>query len=399
MWRVIVGGVLLMAGLYVVVGEHLVGVSADATVNARLTTLRAPIDGTLSLTVKKIGARLSKGERLGEVEDNRADTTRLADLQRIEASLRADANKIEKQKHNVIAARLTLVGHAEEYRQGRISQLQARLSEAKAAIDAANARYRESEGTFVRAKDLSSRGVQTAANFDKAQSGYEISLQDIEVAKQKVAYLNIELEAARNGTYLGDSYNDAPYSLQRIRELDLRLSEMDTDLAFVRERQAQVLSQVSEERIRLSLLTGAEIATSARGIVWDYLANNGETVRKGQDLLRIVDCDTVMVTASVSERLYNRLKTGDAAQFRLLGDEKIYEATIARLAGSGALTRYDKLAIGVTPEHLTRYDVTLSAPAFTEDAGVGCAVGRTGRVVFSEGPLSGVRRLLLQVGW
>jgi biotin carboxyl carrier protein len=398
MFRVLLGIGLLLSGAYVIVGEHLVGVSADATINAPLVTVRSPIDGALSLTVKRVGARLAQAERLGEVQDARADVTRLADLNRISSVLDADGRKYGQQRNNLISARLLLAQQADDYRKGRINQLQAKLLEAKAEIDAARARSRESESVFSRARNLSDRGVQSAANVDKAQAGFEVSVQDIEVAKQKVEYLTIELEAARNGTFLGDSYNDAPYSVQRIRDLDLKLFEISADIDYVNVRKKQVEDQINQEALRLSRMTGAEITTPVRGLVWDFLGHDGETVRKGQDVLRIVDCDRAMITASVSERLYNRLKVGDGAQFRLLGDDRVFDATVARLAGSGAQTRYETLAIGATPQHLTRYDVTLTAPGLTDGSSQDCAVGRTGRVIFAEGMFSSVRRLLLQAG-
>ena len=43
------GSIVLIGGLYVAVGERMAGTSADATVNARITTLRAPIEGTVCL--------------------------------------------------------------------------------------------------------------------------------------------------------------------------------------------------------------------------------------------------------------------------------------------------------------------------------------------------------------
>lgn len=48
MLRAAIGSAVLAAGLYLVFGEHLAGVSADATVNARLATIRAPISGELA---------------------------------------------------------------------------------------------------------------------------------------------------------------------------------------------------------------------------------------------------------------------------------------------------------------------------------------------------------------
>jgi len=121
-------------------------------------------------------------------------------------------------------------------------------------------------------------------------------------------------------------------------------------------------------------------------------------VHKGQDLLRVVDCDTLMITAGVSERLYNALKRGDSAQFRLRGGENVYEATVARLAGSGARERYEKLAIAAGPEDLERYDVLLRVPDLAFKRDTGCRVGRTGRVVFAHSPLNSARLLLARLG-
>lgn len=45
-------GLLLAAGgAYVIVGEQMAGISADAVINAQVVTVRAPVDGELTLQV------------------------------------------------------------------------------------------------------------------------------------------------------------------------------------------------------------------------------------------------------------------------------------------------------------------------------------------------------------
>jgi hypothetical protein len=133
-------------------------------------------------------------------------------------------------------------------------------------------------------------------------------------------------------------------------------------------------------------------------MLWDALANNGEFVNKGQNILRIVDCATTIVTASVRESIYNRLTVGNPAQFQLRGVGRTYTGSVSRLAGSGAKSIYETLAIAPSDEHLKRFDVTLVFPEMNADPELWCTVGRTGRITFTSGPLQFWRDWLAQVG-
>jgi hypothetical protein len=73
--------------------------------------------------------------------------------------------------------------------------------------------------------------VQTVADFNRARSGFEVGTQEVEAARHRVRYLTIELDAAQRGVFLGDSYNDAPSSTQRLREIDQRLGELSATCA------------------------------------------------------------------------------------------------------------------------------------------------------------------------
>lgn len=398
MLRVAFGSIALVAGLYIIVGEHLAGVSANATVNARLTTIRAPIDGTLTLTYDRIGSVIRRRGRLGEIRNDRADTTRLADLSNRRAGLQTELQKIQRQREDTAAAREALFAQVAAYKRGRIDQLRARIDESLARVEAAEARQREALRAYLRAKKLRNRGVQSAANLEASESNYEVAVKDTEAARQQTAFFEVELKAAQQGTFLGDSYNDAPYSQQRIKQLELRLKQLASEHESLSRQEKQLERQLDIERVRLKRLSRAELVSPDNGVVWDFLANSGETVRKGQDLLRVVDCDTVMITASVSERLYNTLKRSDKAQFRLRGSDRVYRATVARLAGVGAQRRYDKLAIAAGAKAVEQYDVLLKVPDLAFKRDTGCMVGRTGRVVFADSPLDTANQLLAQVG-
>lgn len=397
--RVVIGLVLLAGGLYVIIGEHFAGTSADATVNARLYVIRAPIEGRATLAAKSIGARVGLGELIAEVTDERFDTARLLELERDRDNQRIELKRIAGQRDALSLSRAGFDAQSTDYQRGRIRQIEARIAETKATQDAAAARLREADAEFKRANELNNRGVQTAANLDRARATFDVSQQELASAQQRVSYFETELASARTGVFIGESYNDAPFSTQRIRELDQRLAELHVDEDQVKARIAQFDRQIDAERLRVTRLTSATLNARVPGLVWDVLVDDGEHARRGQDLVKLVDCNSLMVTAGVSEALYDGLSVGAAVQFRLFGDARIFDGTVTRLGGSGASPLYANLAVGPSLQHLQRFDVTVAVPDLQQQPDLGCAVGRTGRVVFSSGPIAQFRRFLTRYGF
>jgi multidrug resistance efflux pump len=396
--KVVLGLLLFLSGLYILVGEHLSGTSSDATVNARLTVLRAPIQGELSLNVRNIGARVAERELLAEIIDSRFDMSGLLNLERMRGTLETD---LKRHRAEIAASAEAKNKYREQmngYTDGRVQQLEARLAEADASQAAAIARLNEAKSAFDRSSILSKRGVDSIANLDRTRSAFQVAQQEINGAQQRQTYLKVELEAARKGIFLGDSYNDAPFSQQRLRDLDLRLMTLAAEEEQTQTKLKQITEQIAAERVRVNLRTSATLTMPARAIIWDFLVDQGEFVREGQDLIRLVDCNSMVITASVTESLYNTLQVGAPAQFRLFGDSRVFDATIIRLAGSGVSGLYTNLAVGPSLEHIKRYDVTLSVPDLVAQVDLDCAIGRTGRVVFTAGPLSRLNRLLARFG-
>lgn len=396
--RLVIGAIIILAGLFVIVGEQMAGVSSNAVINAQVLILRAPIDGEVNMQVKTLGTRVNPTQLLATLSDPRPDEVRLVDLQREARRITIELERLQALTKQLGPIREAFARQAADYAKGRVSQLETRLGEATATLDAVQARLRDSEAAFRRAAELARSGTVSGAEQSRTRAAFEVTSQDVEGARQRIEYLKIELAAARNGTFLGDSYNDTPYSQQRLRETELRLSELETEIRERSERLVALTEQVAEERVRAARFREARILSPTTGILWELMSGGGEYVRRAQDIMRIVDCTTTIVTASVRESLYNRLQVGEPVQFRLLGDSKIYDGVIARLAGSGAETIYRSLAIGPSQEHLKRFDVAISSPALSADPQTACAVGRTGRVVFSSRPLDFWRRLLAEIG-
>lgn len=151
--------------------------------------------------------------------------------------------------------------------------------------------------------------------------------------------------------------------------------------------------RLEQEQARVASLSEAVLDAPRAGRFWEYLAHDGTDIEQGEPVARILLCNSALVTASVSENVYNKLRYGDAATFRLSGDGQLYEATISRLGGAGAASFYRNLAIAPSPQHLQRYDVALQVPALATHPAIECSAGLTGRVFFGPRPLDFFRRL------
>ena len=170
--------------------------------------------------------------------------------------------------------------------------------------------------------------------------------------------------------------------------------EHDAALTEMRSQLAAIDVRIAAGTARSALLGNASMTAPTDGLLWEVLADNGEIVSRGQDVLKIMVCNTALVTLSVPDNVYNRLRVGQTGKFRLDGTETLYEGTITRMAGAGATTIYSNLAIAPSIKHLERYDIALLVPGLRTDTELHCTVGQTGRVFFDTRPLDWVRSIL-----
>jgi multidrug resistance efflux pump len=340
--RLIIGLLVILVAGFIIVGEQLAGASANAVINARVTTLRAQVAGTVALSPRVLGSIVQAGEELGSLQDPLVDTVRLNDLVMEMAYAQAALDRQTAITADLEDSIAELDNRTQAYRDDRIAELE--------ADDAASTPTRLSTGG------------------------------------------QIALEAAREGRYLGDGFNDAPFSEQLAIQRRHEVAAGEAAMQEQRARIAALESRIAQERVRANRLGSALLSSPVAGRLWEVLADNGEIVQRGQDVLRVVNCGSAIVTLSVTENVYNRLEVGSSAQFRMNGDDRVFDGTVARLAGSGAETIYRNLAVAPSLRHLERFDVAIIVPTLREDAALSCAIGRTGRVFFEARPLDFLRR-------
>lgn len=357
--------------------------SVEAVVNARIVTLRSPIDGTVGARPPQGATQLSvvqEGDAILHVVNARGDRVRLDDLRRQMSRLENERPSLAAKLAAAETAQQDLARQAGQFREGRILQLQARIAEIQTAIESAAARREEATAAVERASSLIKSGSVSTVEMARLTREQSIAQQTEIGAQRRLDAAKVELTAARNGTYLGDSYNDRPSSVQREEEMRQRVSDLRADLGHSDAEIDWLTHEIASEQLHYINRAEADIKAPVAGRIWEMMTSPGEDVRAGQPLLKLLDCSGAVVTANVTEGVYNRLKLGEQASFEPNDGSAAIKGEIVNLTGaSGAPAN-----LAINPDALNKepYRVTVSMPEI-DTTGKDCAVGRTGRVVFN----------------
>lgn len=380
--RLVAGVATFVFALWIIIGEQITGASSDAVVNARLTTVRAPIAGTINMPFRPFGAQLNKTAVVATITNNLVDTIRLDDLQSERETIKGQILSLKHLQSDMSDQMQQLEERITVYRDERLAEIDMRL-------------VRANERLHLLEADLTEEQLAVLSPISDSDAVTAVPAQTIAIslARETVEALEISREAALQGVFLGDGYNDAPNAEQRLGDLQTRQDTTTADLLLATARLAATAERIDAEELSVNKLTNASLIAPSKGVLWEVLVDDGEVVQRGQDLLRLMKCSSAVVTLSVPDNVYNRLTVGQLAQFRLDGEREVFDGTITRIAGAGAAKIYDNLAVAPSLKHLERYDVTLLVPSLRERDDLDCAVGRTGRVFFDSRPLDWFRRL------
>jgi multidrug resistance efflux pump len=277
-------------------------------------------------------------------------------------------------------AQKDLAHQAALFTEGRIRQLEARIAEIQTSIEAAAARREEVTAAVERASSLIKSGSVSTVELGRLTRDQTIAVQTEMGSRRRLDATQVELTAVREGTFLGDSYNDRPSSVQREEEMRQRAEGLAADIAQADAEIAWLAGEIASEQFQYISRSEAEIKVPVAGRIWEVMTAPGEDVRAGQPLIRLLDCAGAVVTANVTESVYNRLQVGSVAHFRPSDGGPELDGTVVNLTGSAGAAAN----LAINPDALSKeaYRATVSVPGLNHGSN-DCAVGRTGRVIFS----------------
>src|SRR6266478_3804679 len=251
-------------GMWAMAGSFASSEGAPGIVSGQTTIIRASQDGYASLDALRRGSAVHKGEAigtllLGPTGENKSMT------------LAQTKGRVDAIQSEIVALR------------GQIRELQERTEKNRAA----------------RIDELSSKMAEASANIEAAKHTADGAKLDRTAAEKQIATLQVELSAARDGTFLQDAYNDAAYSQQRSDQLRLRVADLEAES----QQQSQLLGLLEDDAQQMKMNASDRNAASKQkvsvlspvsGIAWS-VTNNGQYVRAGDEIARIIDCSQLSV--------------------------------------------------------------------------------------------------------
>jgi multidrug resistance efflux pump len=155
--------------------------SAEAVVNAPLLNLRAPIDGVVSLD----GVRLV-------LEDERADSARMDEAERVLARATEEHHSLERRRAAALEALARNELQTDAFRKGRILQMEARIAEWTHRVAMDEVRVEDAAARADRNLRLSGK-VVSAVDVDSARRALEVAKQQVLAARAQIDQTRIEL--------------------------------------------------------------------------------------------------------------------------------------------------------------------------------------------------------------
>ncbi len=366
-------------GMWAMAGSFASSEGAPAVVSGQTAIIRATQDGYALLDALRRGSAVHKGEAIGTLllsptGDNKSMT--LVQTKGRVGAIRSEIAALQDQIRE-------LQERTEKNRAARIDELNSKMAEAGANIEAARAKEAAANAVLDRQQNLYSIGYTVKSSVEAAKHTADGARLDRTAAQKQIATLQVQLSAAREGTFLQDAYNDAAYSQQRADQLRLRVADLQAE-----SQQQHDLLNFLEDGAQLANASDRNAASKQKvsirspvsGIAWS-VTNSGQYVRAGDEIARVVDCSQLSVNATVSLLEYASIKDGDRASFRQTDQKQPWKGTVTWAgvpeSDESATSIQATAAVG---SNNALYRVIVALDDVSNAAN--CPAGKFGRVVF-----------------
>ena len=335
--------VLLLLALWTVIIPGLFPVSSNAAVNARLLTIRSPIEGVSTRPPKVLGDLVKQGEVVARIRNDRVDTSRLDGLgtQRTNLLARSDANVQDQESRRRVR-----------------TDLDQRHVEATAAVARAETVLATTASGFARlqAVSLNIPGGISASELERSQGTRDQAQQDLLAVKAGLARTVSQIAAVDAHQFLDQQ---APYQAERLVVLESLITDLEVKSAEIRRNLADLDLELSKEQARLERLREAVLESNIDGLVWKVQANAGQFLPMGADVVQIAETSTIAVEAWLHQRYLGDANVGDRAIVYLTGDHQRLEGTVTNVNVQGQVVSDETTAYALPAESPKSFKVTI----------------------------------------
>jgi multidrug resistance efflux pump len=343
-------------------------ISSQAVVNARLSTVEAPVSGRVGDVKFETGDRIDNKQVLAIMGPSPlkrmsgdSDDSLSAESSRVGAALAAD--EAEKARYDVAY---------EAYVRRSINDLNGKIGEATRNAQREQRRLDAANEDLARDRQALRDHLVSRTVVDHDSEIVEQAQQTADAAASDLDHLKKQLSGFRSG-YTPASGSDAPAFLA---QRDQTLNEIDQ----LREQKTAVdqrLSQASEDREKKDTFAhGSQpIQSPVSGIIWARSVAGGQIVQAGDDLFHIADEGSIHVEVWLDRRYGPQLSIGDPALVYMSGLGQELKGRISSFEGTSHRRLDEKInAIDLQAVHPDQYHVTIELdPADRKVAYIGQA--------------------------
>jgi membrane fusion protein, multidrug efflux system len=281
----------------------------DAQVDAELVGVAARISGTVTAVHFSDNKVVHRGELLAELDAAPA-RAKLAQAEANLAAARAAAHAADVQVQ--LVSRNAQSDFALATAGLRSSSLGAdgatsEIAQARASVETARARLKESEQNLSRMERLYAQGAASDAQRDAVTSARDVAQNELSRAQAALANVEVSRDLAHT----------------KIAEAKAKLSQSDQVEALTREAQAraeQAHAAIATAEAAKSLadldLSYTKIYAPADGVVSKKTLSVGQTVAAGQSVVQLVP-NTLWVTANFKETQLDRMRVGQPVAIKV----------------------------------------------------------------------------------
>ncbi len=386
LFRITIGLALvaLVASVYV---PHLFYTySTNAVVTARLITLDAPIEGIVTLAPPIVGTELEKGDTIAVIENVTIDKSILDNLATEQKGLTEKIEALKNEKETLLNLTAELEKSNRLYSESRKQRLEYDIERAKYRLDELTDTVKQSDVNLQRKQSLFSKGNAAKSNLDSAFFDKERSLKAAEQAKLELDRLTFELSSLQKDVNVDrDGRLDVPYQKQRMDEIKIRNSNIDTQLQEASARLENINARYAAEEDRINKLAKQSIVSQGYVVIWRSKVNQGNYTNAKEEVVQVVDCDHILLDVTLHERYFDKIKPGDKVKVKLTGSNQTILGRVNSIRGGSLRPDAETAMAGVTPIRRQReieVFVDLDPDDIRKIKGKFCGVGLTAEAVF-----------------
>jgi multidrug resistance efflux pump len=374
--RIVLAASLFATGAWGFAPYVFTDVSTRAAINAPLIRLTAASDGTVADL--PADGQFFAHPTLLKLQQISQDTGEVADLQAQADLAEAQIALSRRQLGELQVQEARLNQRASLFTAAMNSRLAQDGNAAAALLAGCAATRTEHRAALDRVRKLAVQGFASQAGVDKAMAAASQADSDCLAATAKLRSIQVQRNAASRGVFLGDNYNDAPYSVQQADRLLLQRQMIEKTLT-------DATAQYRQTSVRLKeALARSSYRAPAGTLVWATSASPGTSIRAGEPVIDLLDCRNRFVQVALPERRAEAIAPGDPADIRMIGSSTWLKGRVVNITGAAGRRRQELLATATYSkpgDQEIMIDVALPPPTLDRlDPSRKCEVGRQAEV-------------------